>query len=115
MAFPAFLIPAAARAVVALVEKIKGKGHGADEKKPLATEILQLVFGAVQKRTPGVGLPQDAAEVDGLVQTAWAELNSAGQLKGHATRLASLDDATLELCASALECQAARLRTLKGD
>lgn len=114
MAISALLIPAAARAVVALVEKIKGSGGGKDEKKPLATELLKLLFGAAQKHAPGVGLPQDDVELDGLVQSAWSELQSAGQLKGHATRLDALDDATLEVCAAALEAQAARLRTLKG-
>lgn len=109
------LIPVASKVVVRLVEKLKGKGNGSTEKKPLAETYLAQVFGAIDAAVPGLGLPQ-GAEIGALVDKAVAALNEGGQLKGVDTSLdpdeahAAVSPEVLLLCAGLMEVEAARLR-----
>lgn len=109
------LIPIAAKGVVRLVERVKGRGNGPTDKKPMAEELLGGLLRAIQADVPGLGLPQ-GGEVGQLVQDAWAALQSSGKLKGHETALEDddtpegLSKGTLLLCAEVLESEAARIR-----
>lgn len=108
------LLPVIAKGVVLLVDKIKGDGTGA-EKKPLATELLQLIFGNLRTSTPGLGLPNDAAGIGSIVEDTVKSLNGQGKLKGHATVVDSaIDAALLKLCATFLESKAQELRSMTG-
>lgn len=114
LALMSSLLPVIAKGVVLLVDKIKGSGTGA-EKKPLATEILQLIFGNLQTSTPGLGLPSDMAGVGAIVEDTVKNLNDQGKLKGHATVVDSdIDAALLNLCATFLESKARELRSMTG-
>ena len=106
------LLPSIVKGIVAIVDKVKGSGSGAD-KKPLAVDLVTPIFSAIQKTTPGLGLPQDAGEIAKIVQDNVDALNAAGALKGHSTLVApAVDGPLLILCASLLESKASQLRQL---
>jgi len=108
----ASMLPAAIKGIIAIVDKIKGSGGGA-EKKPLAIDIVKLIFDTLQKTVPGLGLPQDVAEIAKVVQDNVDALNAAGALKGHDTLVPlAVDAPLLTLCASLLETKASQLRQL---
>ncbi len=103
------LIPVALKTVVTLVDKIKGGGSGA-EKKPLAINLVKLLFDALGKSTPGLGLPTSDSEIGKLVEDMVGALNAEGKLQGHATVVEGLDTGTLLVCASMLEDKARTIR-----
>jgi hypothetical protein len=118
------LVPVAAKGVVRLVERLKGRGKGTEVKKPMADSILADLFKLAEQLVPGLGLPQ-GGEVGAIIQAAWEELNSAGKLKGEATALDPdaestpampvLSKGTMLLCAAVLEREAAQLRKAAED
>lgn len=109
------LLPIAVRGIVMLIDRIKGDGTGA-EKKPLAVDIVKLLFENLQKSTPGLGLPQSAAEIGKLVEDTVARLNGEGKLKGFATIVGDeIDSGLMIVCAAMLEQNAKRLRALAGS
>ncbi len=67
--------------VVKLVDRLRGKGGGAD-KKALALDMVKALVA--QFAAPGVGLP-GAEELGSLIESVVVDLNKKQELAGEAT------------------------------